>query len=427
VGLNAAERAVVDRIDEDALLATLDDLVAVRSVADHESPAQALVADFCEGAGLGVAVWPLDLDALSAHPAYSMEFARDEALGVCATLDGGDGPGLLFDAHVDVVPAGDPRGWSVDPWRLTVADGVAYGRGTCDTKGGLAGVLHALKAIADAGVEPPGPVHLASVVAEEDGGAGTLGLLDRGVRAGGAVVIEPTGLAVAPAQAGALSFRITVPGRAAHGALREEGVSALERFWPIHAALRDLEARRNAVVRDPSFAHLQRPFAICVGRIEAGDWASSEPDWLRAEGRYGIAPDESLDEARAEFTDAVAAAASGDEWLADHPPTVEWWGAQWLPARTPSDAAVVRTMTGAVSAVTGFDPSVEGVPYGADMGLTVGVGGIPSVIFGPGDIRAAHRPDEHVALADLLAGARALAVAALRAGAGLRPARRARR
>jgi acetylornithine deacetylase len=175
-----------------------------------------------------------------------------------------------------------------------------------------------------------------------------------------------------------------------------------------------LEARRNRGVANPAFAHLERPFAICIGRVEAGDWPSSEADWLRAEGRYGVSPAEDLDSARAELEDAVAQAAAADAWLRDHPPAVEWTGGQFHPAVIANDHPLVDLISGAHADGSGGAPAVEGVPYGSDMGKLVGVGGIPTVVYGPGDVRVAHRPDEFVAVDELVACTRTLVLAALR-------------
>lgn len=410
------EQAVLDHVDVDRLVALTSRLVTVPSVSAEESPGQHVVAELLAGAGAAVEVTTHDLRALRDHEAYSAEFDRDELLGVVGRVGTGEGPTLLVDGHVDVVPPGDPGDWTTPAFTPTVRDGALYGRGACDMKGGLAAAVHAVEAIRDAGVELAGEVAVASVAGEEDGGSGTLALLaQQGVVADACVVAEPTDLAVAPAVAGALSWRITVRGLAAHGALREEGVSAIEKLPVVLDAVQRLERRRNERHADELFGWLDRPFAICGGRLAAGDWPSSEADWLTWEGRYGVAPGEDLAAARDELAAAVADAAADDPWLAEHPPDVSWWGGQFLPARTAPDDPVVTTTAGALASVTGRAAPLRGMPYGCDMGLTVGVGGIPTVVFGPGDIRAAHRPDEHVPLADLRTASATLALTMLRA------------
>ena len=413
--LTALERRVADAVDADALLETARALVRIPSVGGEEAPAQEAMAGWMADAGLEVDRWVVDVDALSRHPAYSAEIERAGPLGVVGVLPGaGGGRALVLNGHVDVVPAGDEALWTHPPFEGVVEDGRLYGRGALDMKGALAAGLHAVRAIRDADVTLAGPVRLQSVVGEEDGGMGTLASILRGHTGDGAIVLEPTELAVAPALAGALNFRVRVPGLAAHGAVREEGVSAIENFVPVYEALRRLEAERNREVDDPLFARWELPFPICVGTLRAGDWASSVPDHLTFEGRYGVAPGENLDRARRALEAAVADAATRHPFLASNPPDVQWWGGRFLPARTPPDDPVVSAVVGAARDVSGRLPEVEAMTYGADMGLLSTVGGTPSVLFGPGDIRRAHRPDEWVAVDELVAVARTLAVAALR-------------
>ena len=133
-----------------------------------------------------------------------------------------------------------------------------------------------------------------------------------------------------------------------------------------------------------------------------------------AEGRYGVAVGEDVAAARRAFEDAIARAAAADPWLAGHPPEVEWWGGRFDPAVTSLDDPVVTTVTAAATDVTGAAPPVEGVTYGADMRLLVNVGHIPTVLFGPGDVRVAHMPDEYVPIDDLRLAAETLIVTALR-------------
>lgn len=408
------EARVLDAIDTDALLGRLAELIAFDSSGGDECPVQERVAGILGEIGMETDVWEIDLAALRRHPAYGAEIERPRALGVVGWTGEGRGASLVLNGHVDVVPAGEASRWTVPPFRATVRDGRVYGRGSADMKGGLCCAMAAVEALRRAGVRLRGSVGVQSVVGEEDGGLGTLASIERGHTADGAIVLEPTELVIAPAQAGALSFRVTIPGRAAHGALRAEGVDPLERFALVFGALRDLERERNERLRHPLFADQQLPFAICIGRVHAGVWASTVAEALVLEGRFGVGIGEDCEVARQELEAAVAAAAARDPWLRDHPPRVEWWGARFEPADIPADHPLVETLSAAAEAATGEPARVRGMPYGADMHLLVHQGGVPTVIFGPGDVRTAHAPDEFVPIADLLAATRTLALAIVR-------------
>jgi acetylornithine deacetylase len=412
--LTAREAEVLNRIDRGALIADLSALIAIESLGGAETPAQQWMAARLGQLGLDVDTWDIDFATLRQHPAFSMEVPRDHGVGVVGTFGDGDGPALVLNGHVDVVPVGDITQWTVAPFSATVRDGHVFGRGACDMKGGIAAALAALAALASARVTLAGRVALHSVIAEEDGGAGTLATILRGHCGDGAVSMEPTELLLAPTHAGALSFRIRVAGLAAHGCVREEGVSALETFRPVHDALLALEADRNRRLRQPLFERYRLPYALSIGRISAGDWPSSVPDLLVCEGRYGIAPGEDAGAAKQEFERAVASAADGHAYLAAHPPAVEWWGGQFMPATTPTDAAILSATTDAITELTGRPPRVEGMTYGADMRLLVNEGGIPTVLYGAGNVRRAHRPDESVPVEDVLTVARVLALTAMR-------------
>ncbi|HUG98470.1 MAG TPA: ArgE/DapE family deacylase [Gammaproteobacteria bacterium] len=415
--LSAAERRVLEAIDRDALLATLCELIALRSEGGHESPAQERVAELMRGFGMEVDQWQIDFARLREHPAYSAEIEREHGLGVVGALGGGDGPTLILNGHIDVVPAGELQRWHYPPWQGTVANGRVYGRGSADMKGGLCCALFAAHAIRSAGVALPGRLLIHSVVGEEDGGAGTLAAIERGHTGDAAIIMEPTELMVAPAQAGALNFRIAVPGLAAHGALRTEGVDPIEKFVPVLAALRAFEQQRNHAVHDPLFADYEIPFALCIGKLRCGVWASTVAETLTCEGRLGVAVDESPSQVRSAFQAVVQEAADADAWLREHPPQVEWWGAQFEPAAIDPAHPIVGTLTAAFQAATGREARVRGMPYGADMRLLVHQGRTPTVIFGPGDVRRAHAPDEFVPVEELLEATRSLALTALRFGA----------
>jgi acetylornithine deacetylase len=402
-------------LDEDALLRDLDALLRIPSIGGSRAEAeiQEHLAHAWRSEGLDVDRWDIDVAELERDPEFpGMEVTRREAVGVTATLHGdGTGPTLLLDGHTDVVPPGDPHAWSGDPFvpRLMVVDGREriVARGACDMKAGLAAMWAAVRAVQASGIRLRGSVVLAPVSGEEDGGLGSFALLRHGVSADMCVVPEPTGLDVVAANGGALTFRLTVRGRATHASRRTEGVSAVEKFYVVLQALADLEQQRNAVV-DPLMRRWPIAYPLSIGTVRSGDWASTVPDLLTAEGRLGVALGEGVDEARAELEAAVAGACARDPWLAEHPVEVTWWGGQFAPGRTPDDAGVIGQLAAISLDVTGRPSEVYGGPYGSDLRLLMGIGGIPTVQWGPGDAQVAHAPDEWVAVDDVIATARGL-------------------
>lgn len=403
-------------VDREALAADLLALLAIPSVdgTAEEIDVQEHLATTWAAEGLRVDRWDIDVADLAADPRFpGMEVDRDRAVGVTATLPGtGGGPTLLLNGHTDVVPPGDLAQWSRDPFAPTWVqrDGqrVLAARGSADMKAGVAAMWAAVRAVQASGVALRGDVVLAAVSGEEDGGLGTFALLERGVTADLCVITEPTELDLIPANGGALTFRLSVHGRAAHASLRTTGVSAIEKFVPVMRALEALEARRNARV-DPLMARWPLAYPLSIGTVRAGDWASTVPDLLVAEGRLGVALGETVAAARAELEAAVAEACDADPWLRDHPVDVTWWGGQFAAGRTDPDAEVVRRTSACHQAVTGRVPEVYGGPYGSDLRLLQGLGGIPTLQYGPGSARAAHAPDEWVPWDEVVVAARVLA------------------
>lgn len=409
-----------DRIDAEALVLELERMLAVPSIGgtDAEVRVQEHAGTALERAGLAVESWAIDVPALLADPDFpGQEVDRSRALGVLGVLRGsGGGRTLLIDAHTDVVPPGDLRAWTADPFapRRAVIDGrpSVVGRGACDMKAGVVAALAAVQAVRESGIPLRGDVVFAPVCGEEDGGLGTYALLGelarRGLRPDMCVVPEPTSMDLIPANGGALTFRLRIHGQATHASRRTEGVSAIEKLAPVMAALRALEADRNREV-DPLMRRWPIAYPISIGTVSAGDWASTVPDLLVAEGRYGVALGESVADARAELEQAIADACARDPWLRDHPVEVQWWGGQFAPGRT-DDTVGLLPMLGAIhEELTGARPETYGGPYGSDLRLLSGIGGIPTVQYGPGDAKAAHAPDEYVPIDEMVLCARAIA------------------
>jgi acetylornithine deacetylase len=415
--LSPEESAALEAVDENAVVRMLLELLAIPSVTGSpaETEIQHRLAGQLDHLGLDVDLWQADLPTLRAHPDFpGAEAPRDEAWGLVATTPGGgDGPTMILQGHVDVVPPGDPRQWDGDPFVPRPAGNVVHGRGACDMKAGLVANLAALAAIRASGARLRGRVAAHFVVSEEDGGLGAFATLQRGHTGDACVITEPTSSTLVTANGGSLTFRIEVPGRATHGSTRDTGVSAIDAYLPVHQALARLETRRNKAV-DPLMAEYRIPYALSVGTVQAGDWASSVPDRLVAEGRLGVRLGEDPAEAAADFEAWVAETCAADPWLRDHPAVVTWPGGRFASGRLPTGhplEALVREAH--ADAVGGRRARTHGAPYGSDMRLYAAAG-IPTLQFGPGDVRLAHSPREQVSIPEVVAVARTLVLAVLR-------------
>ena len=330
-----AESRVLNSLDEQALVDDVRGLIRVPSITGSaaESDAQHEQAAALSALGMEVDLWSIDVAAMRAHPDFpGDETDRAEAFGVVAVTGRGLSeslqPALVLQGHVDVVPVGDPLKWQDNPFGASIRGDTVFGRGACDMKAGVAVNQVVARAIHLSGVHLTRPLAVHTVVSEEDGGLGAFATLQRGHGGDAAVITEPTSGAIVTATAGALTFELRVAGRAAHGSARLEGVSAFEAFLPIHHAIRDLETQRN-LCADSRFPDSRLPYPISIGRISTGDWASSVPDLLVAEGRLGVRLGESMQDARRAFEECVLLAGARDAWLLDNPVTVTWPGGQF--------------------------------------------------------------------------------------------------
>jgi acetylornithine deacetylase len=405
------------------LVPWLAELVRCPSVGGtpEENDVQAWLAPQLAGLGLDVDHWQLPLAELSGRADFpGVEVDRTESWGLVGRLAGSDpaagsapARSLMLNAHVDVVPPGDLDSWfGGRPFSGEIVGDVLHGRGACDMKAGLAASYWTVVALVRAGVRLRGDLLLAFVQGEEDGGLGTFGLLDRGWRADACVIPEPTSLDLVPANAGAVTFRLRVPGLATHASRRLEGVSAIEKFWPIWSALHDLEQARN-VDADPLVARWTLPYPLSIGQISGGSWASSVPDLLVAEGRLGVALDEPVEDARRALEVAVEQACRRDVWLRDHAVAVEWWGGQFASGRLAEGSDLADRVAAAHRAAGGGPQDTWGAPYGSDLRLMNGLGGVPTLHYGPGDAALAHAPNESVPISEVITATRTLALLAL--------------
>ena len=397
--------AALAALDRTAIARDVGRLVRERSITGRERGAAACVVALARDLGLHATLDEHDLDALRAHPDHPGEEApRTELVGATVTLPGSDphAPRLCLNGHIDVVAEGTER-WARDPWAGEIDDDSVHGRGAVDMKGGVVAALHALGALRAAGPPLPGDVVLQAVASEEDGGLGAFAALQQDADFAACLIPEPTELRIVCAHGGALTFTGVVRGRAAHAAERLQGVSAIDRYIPIHAALHAHERAVNARPRHPLLADVELPYPLLVGRLQAGRWSSQVPDELRFEGRLGVPVGESLQNARAGLERAVADATDD----AGPPVQIIWSGGQFGSGETDTADPWVTLVHDAAAAELGSAPPLVGAGYGCDMRLYRDRG-IPCVLFGPSGIRLAHAVDERVATDELVTVARVI-------------------
>ena len=261
------DASVAPDIDRRRLIDDLQELVRIPSITGSEERVAAWCAAALRELGMQVEVVRPDPATIRADPAWPGEEMPRTSLpvviGRAGTASAGGAHGVdgatgtprrrILSGHLDVVPPGDPATWTTDAWGAEIRDGRLYGRGACDMKGGVASILGAVRALRSSGDldRLGGELMVVLVPSEEDGGQGTLAAIRAGATGGLAIITEPSNLDVVVAHAGAITFRLTVPGRAAHASQRREGVSALDKLFVLATALQADETRRNSAEIDP--------------------------------------------------------------------------------------------------------------------------------------------------------------------------------
>ncbi|SNS49928.1 acetylornithine deacetylase [Micrococcales bacterium KH10] len=326
------------------------------------------------------------------------------------------GKAVMIQGHADVVQVGS--NWTEDPFGGERKDGVIYGRGAVDMKGGMAAAIGAIEALRDAGVTLREDLIVASVADEEAGGMGTLALVDRGYRApGGAIVPEATNLNVAPLCRGILWGRVTLHGRAGHIELErkpwQEG-GAVDAIAYGHKLLDAIKERNEQWAKDPLKNHkyLPIPCQIHVAQLDAGEFPTTyaaqctitfNAQYLpvqKDENGLGSIVKQELEELFAGFI-------TDDEWFDQHPPTIEWLVDADC-GETPDTEPIVAT-TYEITQELGLGSIMQGCMSHTDMGLQID-DGTPTINFGPGHMGVAHQADEHLLETDLLAATKVMAL-----------------
>ncbi len=396
--------------NRDELITTVRELVAFPSLFGREEAAQRYYAGKLAGIGGAVDLWEPDVEQLRRHPAYVSARADFKGSPVQVTTFKGSSGGrsMLLCGHMDVVPPGEGA-WTTDPWGGELKDGRIYGRGAADMKGGLAASYIAMRAIRDSGIRLRGDVLIGTTVDEECGSTGALALVLRGYRADGGIIPEPTGLEMNIASTGSVWFRVKVPGKSAHAGMAYKGVNSIYKAMLIIEKLRELEEQRRIRLLHPLYASHPVPFCLNVNVIAAGNWPAIVPAETVFQGRMGVSPVESIEEAKAEFEAAIRGIANSDTWLRDHPPVIEYMDCRWNSGSVDPEHPLSRLLQEHIAGVTGYPAKLTGMGPCSDSGTFIRFGDTPTINLGPNSMAIAHQTDEYVDVASLYDSARIIA------------------
>jgi acetylornithine deacetylase len=412
--LEATLDAAIETHRETALH-LLQALVRVPSLEGNEKPAQDILDRVLRDMGLEVDTWTPDDAHLQAHPAYvptGKSYAnRPNVVGVSRGVGGGRS--LLLNGHVDVVPTGSESTWQHGAWSGKYLDGRVYGRGSADMKGGVVASTLMVMALRSANIRLRGDVVLANVVDEENGGNGTLAMVQRGYNADACIFTEPTGLQrLAISNRGAQFFRIIVTGQEGGIEYKHDLVSPIQKGYEVFQAVEAYSIMRESVARHPLYTQHYRtrvPTGVC--RFMAGEWPSTIPSQAILEGSIECLPNEDIQDIKRGFMAYIEEWSTKDAWFREHPLVLEWFGLWFDSAEIPIDHPMVTTLSGIAESVTG-KPVLIGGAGGCDLRLPVKYGNTPSVLFGPkgGMI---HSTDEYVEFEEVITCAKVLARMAL--------------
>ncbi|GAA0177061.1 M20 family metallopeptidase [Clostridium sediminicola] len=318
----------------------------------------------------------------------------DNRYNVYATFKGKGGKSLMFNGHIDTMPAGNEELWSVHPHKSTIHDKKMYGLGVCDMKGGLMAATMAIKLLQDTGIDLPGDVKITSVVDEEGGGNGSILAAINGQKSDGVVVCEPTGDELILAHMGFVFFKVEVEGKAIQSGLKRLGVSAIEKAFKLVDALSELEHKWLMTYKHPL---LPSP-SLNVGTINGGTAGSTVAGKCSFKVCVHYLPklmNKSIIEK--EFTETIQRRSNGDEWLNEHPPKITIYQAGGA-FEMDKEHSFVCTFIDSYENALGKKVKIGGSPAGSDSRIWNNIAECPTLQFGPGNLEQCHAVDEYLSI-----------------------------
>jgi acetylornithine deacetylase/succinyl-diaminopimelate desuccinylase family protein len=366
---------IESKIDRGELLNLLADLISINSI----NPAYGLNAPGEGKIGEYVAGY---------YRRHKISFEKQEVLpgrfNVVGKVKGRDsGRCLIFDAHLDTVSV---DGMTIDPFAPEIRDNRMFGRGSCDTKAGMAGMMMALKHISQSD-PPPTDIWVTTTIDEEYSFQGIQHLAAQGIRADGAVIAEPTQLDTIITHKGCVRWKVTTHGRSAHSAKPQLGINAISKMMKLIQAIEARILPSYETKRHP----LLGPPTMNIGMVKGGIQVNLVPEYCEIQIDRRTLPGENAADILADFQEVVNELTRQDpEFRA----VIETPFLEDSYLETSPSAAIVEVTEAVCQAVIGRS-QLEGVPYATNASKLSRIG-IPSLVIGPGNIDQAHTAVEFV-------------------------------
>ncbi len=369
-------------ITEDETVELLIDLVRIPSVnppADTQECAELILRKFKDE--------KIDAEIIKGN---------DRQTNVVARLRGqNNGKTLLLNGHIDVVVPGED--WIVDPFGGQIRNGKIYGRGTCDMKSGIAAMMAAMIGLKRSGASFNGEILFQGVADEETGSQwGTVYLLenDIGTHADFAIVSEPTSLNIATGNRGLRWIDVTVKGKASHAGRPHLGINAIHYAAELIRAINSMkfEAQHD-------FFEVPSP-SISVTTINGGAKVNIIPERCDLAIDRRMMPGETSDSVMAELKQIVDSLLQDEKKLRIE---MNMRPQCWNPYLISENEPVVQATLAAVEEIVGAKPEILGKAGCTDASHIFHMGAIPTVVFGPGNEKLAHKPDECVEIKQYVA------------------------
>lgn len=396
---------IIAAVDTKELIALTRQLIQIDTVyrperGGSEAPGAQFVADYLRR---------LDLPGMT----VTVEDVAPGRPNVMAVIDSGrPGRTILLEGHTDVVTEGDRSQWTYDPFGAEVVDGRIYGRGACDTKGNLAALILAARALSETGHLTRGRLVLCIPVDEEGMMLGIKHFIERGHadKVDAAIICEPEENQLCITQKGAMRAVVRVYGKMSHGAMPMAGINPIPRLARIIMAVGQLEqAEKDRLGCHPFLGWPSITPTIVSAPMNGEPQINVMPGEAYMTLDIRTIPGQDLEVLERQLHDLLGSLAAADADFRAELEVIE--RRPWTD--TGRDEPIVKACDRAYRVVSGGkEPTYNGVPGATDGTFLWAWRDIPIVTTGAGNRLIPHQKDEYVDIWELEEAARLFAVAA---------------